>query len=121
MINGQTKKVKHASVIPDSGILADLEGIAQLQHGSTSADKLAASRQAALDDSKQLAAGLEHIGLLSILHRLPSLLSDQSLHCVTQLLFFRIHIYTAKRKTDHVITVKIRIIKDPLTSFSRST
>ena len=32
---------------------AYLEGVAELQHGGTGADKLAAAREAALDDSKQ--------------------------------------------------------------------
>lgn len=57
-----------------------LEGIAELQHSSASADKLAAAGEAPLDDCKQLAAGPQHIGLLGILHRLPSLLSHKRLH-----------------------------------------
>lgn len=76
-----------------------LEGVAQLQHCTPGADKLAAARQAALDDGKQLAAGLEYVCLLGILHRLPGLLPDQSLHCVTQLLLLSINVHTARTHT----------------------
>ena len=71
--------VRHSSMRP-LGPAQHLEGIAELQHGSAGADKLAAARQAAFDDSKQLAAGLEDVGLLGILHGLPALLPHQHVH-----------------------------------------
>ncbi|KAA6426239.1 MAG: hypothetical protein FRX49_03352 [Trebouxia sp. A1-2] len=43
------------------GLAQHLEGVAELQHSSTSADKLAAARQAAFDDSEELAAGLQDV------------------------------------------------------------
>ena len=74
---------------------AHLEGIAEVQHGGAGADKLAAAVEAALDDSKELAAGLQDIGLLGILHGLPALLLHQSLHSLPELLLFSVHIHTA--------------------------
>ena len=76
------------------GLAQNLEGIAELQHSSTGADKFAAACQAAFDDSQQLAAGLEDIGLLGILHRLPRLLPHQHVHGLPQLLLLSIHIHT---------------------------
>ena len=75
---------------------SDLEGIAEEQHGSAGADKLAAAGEAALDDCKELAAGLEDIGLLGVFHGLPALLPHQTLHCLPQLLLLSIHIHTAQ-------------------------
>lgn len=77
----------------------DLECIAKLQHGSASADKLAAAGEAALDDCKELAAGLEDIGLLGILHGLPALLLHQALHGLPQLLLLSVHIHAAPAST----------------------
>ena len=73
----------------------DLEGIAELQHGSAGANKLAAAGEAALDDCKELAAGLEDVGLLGILHGLPCLLLHQAVHGLPQLLLLSIHIHSA--------------------------
>ena len=72
-----------------------LEGIAELQHGSASADKLAAAGEAALDDCKELAARFEDVGLLGILHGLPGLLLHQAVHGLPQLLLLSIHIHSA--------------------------
>ena len=88
--------VKHQLVTAEA-VSCHLEGIAELQHGSTSADKLAAAGQAALDDSKELAAGFEDVSLLGILHGLPALLPDQTIHGVTQLLLLSVHIHPATR------------------------
>ena len=74
---------------------ANLECIAEVQHGSASADKLAAAGEGALDDGKELAAGLEHIGLLGILHGLPALLLHQAVHSLPQLLLLCVHIHPA--------------------------
>lgn len=72
-----------------------LERGAELQHGSACADKLAAASETALDDRKELAAGLEDVGLLSVLHGLPALLPHQPLHCLPQLLLLSVHIHSA--------------------------
>lgn len=77
----------------------DLECVAELQHGSAGADKLAAAGEAAFDDCKELAAGLEDIGLLGVLHGLPALLLHQAVHGFPQLLLLSIHIHTAPAST----------------------
>ncbi len=73
-------KLDGCSRVKSIGPARHLEGVAELQHSSTGADKLAAARQAAFDDSKQLTAGLEDVGLLGVLHGLPRLLFDQHIH-----------------------------------------
>jgi len=87
-------KLDWCSAVKSIGLAQYLEGVAELQHSSAGADKFAAACQAAFDDSKELAAGLEDVGLLGILHGLPRLLPYQHVHGLPQLLLLSIHIHT---------------------------